>query len=705
MKNTVLFFFIIFSYQLFAQIFTNDDFIYTSPVNNSELILKKTEIILRPLHELKDSLKSNLDNFLITGSYTGIHNYTTYVNEKSNSFILKPIFPFSAGETVSIELKNKSKTKNGFKLEFQIALNHISKSTKMIEELFEQNAGTVYKTQSFSVINAVDDDLPDDMHYPIQTEINNPVSDKFYYLASWLFFAPHEPYLLVTDNSGNPVYYKKEDGSCYDFKRHPDGRMSYYKSNTKQFYLMNSNFEVYDTIICGYGYTTDLHELLFDENDHILIFSYDEQKYDMSNIVDGGDPEAIVTGIIIQELDHNREVIFQWRSWDHVQITDANESIDLTSPNVDYMHSNSICIDNDDNLLISSRHFSEITKIDRTTGEIIFRLGGKNNEFDFVNDDLQFTYQHDARRLPNGNISLFDNGNDHPEPFSSAKEYEIDEINKTANLVWDFSLTPSIWSKAICNHQKLPGGNRIISWGGYNNAAFTEVNDEGEILNNFVYDTNAASYRVYKDIWTPTYLTFSNDTINFGTVKKDTIVEQNIVLQNNTSNNITISSIKNNSSVFSLNITDSLRIPAFSADTIKVLFNSGLTEKTYNDTIKFYCDKIGERKTKWLRVKGIVSNVTSVEEIIQPDKITISDCYPNPFNSTTNFNVYLPQSEYTTIKVYDAIGNLVKELHNGTLTAGDHTFKLNDFHAASGIYFVNIHAGSVNTSRKILLLK
>ena len=37
-------------------------------------------------------------------------------------------------------------------------------------------------------------------------------------------------------------------------------------------------------------------------------------------------------------------------------------------------------------LMISSRHLNEITKISRTTGDIIWRFGGKNNQFTFVND-------------------------------------------------------------------------------------------------------------------------------------------------------------------------------------------------------------------------------------------------------------------------------------------------------------------------------
>ena len=50
----------------------------------------------------------------------------------------------------------------------------------------------------------------------------------------------------------------------------------------------------------------------------------------MDSIVDDGDPNAIVEGLIIQELNSDHEVVFEWKSWDHFNITD-NTYLDLTS--------------------------------------------------------------------------------------------------------------------------------------------------------------------------------------------------------------------------------------------------------------------------------------------------------------------------------------------------------------------------------------
>ncbi len=124
-------------------------------------------------------------------------------------------------------------------------------------------------------------------------------------------------------------------------------------------------------------------------------------------------------GEVIQELDAGHNVVFQWRTWDHYAITDATHE-DLTAATIDYVHANAIEIDADRNLLLSCRHMDEITKIDHVSGDILWRMGGKHNQFTFVNDSIGFSHQHALRRIANGDFTLFDNGNFHTPPFSRA---------------------------------------------------------------------------------------------------------------------------------------------------------------------------------------------------------------------------------------------------------------------------------------------
>jgi len=160
---------------------------------------------------------------------------------------------------------------------------------------------------------------------------------------------------------------------------------------------LNPYFEVIDTIRAANGMLADNHELIITPDNHKFLLVHDVQLVDMSVIVPGGNPAATVIGLIVQELDENDELVYQWRSWDHFEITDAAYRINLQGSIIDYVHGNSIDIDSDTTMVISSRNMDEVTKINRQTGEIIWRLGGKRNEFAFADSTQMFCHQHDAR--------------------------------------------------------------------------------------------------------------------------------------------------------------------------------------------------------------------------------------------------------------------------------------------------------------------
>ncbi len=228
---------------------------------------------------------------------------------------------------------------------------------------------------------------------------------------------------------------------------------------------------------------------------HAILFSYDPETVDMSQYVSGGKVNATVLGLIVQELDRGHNVVFQWRSWDHLSITDA-EGVDFTSQTVDYVHGNAIEVDTDGNLLISSRHMSEIIKINRQTGDIIWRWGGNNNEFQSVGDYTRFSYQHAVRRLPNGHILMFDNGNMRPEHFSRVVEYSLDEQNKVATFVWEYRHTPDVYGYAMGYADRRDDGTTLIGWGA-TNPSVTIVDQGKTALFEMSFSTGVYSYRAY----------------------------------------------------------------------------------------------------------------------------------------------------------------------------------------------------------------
>ena len=324
------------------------------------------------------------------------------------------------------------------------------------------------------------------------------------------FFAPNKPtFLLILDDEGELVYYKASTIANLvfaDFKVQPKGSLTYFEGFNNVtingvFQEMNSSYEMTQTWQPGIPYPADVHDLHLLPNGRALIMIYDIQSRDLSAY--GGLTNTQFIDTLIQEVDADRNVDFTWRASDHIPITNTYES--LTASFLDHSHGNAVELDYDGNILLSSRHLSEITKIDRLTGQIIWRLGGKENQFTFTNDD-GFSYQHDIRRLPNGHITLFDNGNQRvPPQYSRAVEYEIDESSKVITRVWEYRNTPEVYGSFMGNVQRLPNGNSMIGWGGPRSVG-TEVGPDG--TKRFELELNSATdgfiYRVFRFPWVGT---------------------------------------------------------------------------------------------------------------------------------------------------------------------------------------------------------
>jgi hypothetical protein len=308
-----------------------------------------------------------------------------------------------------------------------------------------------------------------------------------------------DQYLLILSSDGTPVFTKKTPNLTTDFKLQPNGTLTYFDSGNKVFYVLDSGYAIIDSYKCGNGYATDNHELLMLPNGHALLLGLDPQTVDMSKVVPGGNPSATVIGNVIQELDQNKNVVFQWRTFDHFQITDATHE-NLLAATIDYVHANGLESDNDGNILISSRHLDEITKIDRQTGSIIWRWGGKNNQFAFANDSRGFSHQHSIRRTPAGTLMMFDDGNFHAPRYSRAVEYLMDEQAKSVTLSWQFRHSPDVYGAALGSVQRLSSGNTFIGWGA-TSPAVTEVRPDGSVAYELRLPDSVVSYRAFRFPW------------------------------------------------------------------------------------------------------------------------------------------------------------------------------------------------------------
>lgn len=271
-------------------------------------------------------------------------------------------------------------------------------------------------------------------------------------------------YAVMIDRDAVPVWYKEFRDAVTDVQKHANGRYTAWSSTDGS----PSNFHEFDVmgrITGGYRASNQLetgpHELRLVNGGYVL-FGIEFRTMDLTAF--GGLPNASVRGIVVE---WQRGVqLFRWNTFDYFSVADAAPDISLTTATVNPWHGNAIEIDTDGNLLVSFRNMDEITKIHAQMGAILWRMGGRRNEFTFRNDPLNgFSHQHGIRRLSNGNIILFDNGNLHSPPQSRAVEYRLDEINKTADLVWEYRPSPPLYGFALGFAQRLSNGNTLICFG------------------------------------------------------------------------------------------------------------------------------------------------------------------------------------------------------------------------------------------------
>jgi hypothetical protein len=480
-----------------------EGFVLLSPLPGAKYVRPETTILVNCEHPV-DARDLQASVLKVSGSRTGSHDGTLIIAGTS-TFLFKPTQPFDWNETVTVNLDMATLQPGVAKQQtvsysFRTSRRKAPSITSFADEISNPGAqlpeeGTI---TGLTASAAVTDSVPST--FPLMTIFDRgDTSSGFLFLSNFDVPLTVKPYLMILRNDGSPVFYREMQNLCFDFKVQPNGQLTYYDTNDGVYYAMDSSYAVVDTFRAGNGYATDGHDLRILANGHALLMAADPEIVDMSKVIAGGDTAATVIGMIIQELDAQKNVVFQWRSWDHYQITDATHEI-LTSSIIDYVHGNSLELDADGNIIVSCRHMDEITKIDRQTGQILWRWGGKHNAFTFTNDTLGFSHQHAIRRIDNGNFTLFDNGNFHPFRYSRAVEYKLDVLKKTAKVVWQYRNSPSTYGTAMGNVQRLPNGNTLIGWGA-TNPSVTEVLPDGTKMYELRLPSKVFSYRAYRLAW------------------------------------------------------------------------------------------------------------------------------------------------------------------------------------------------------------
>jgi hypothetical protein len=165
------------------------------------------------------------------------------------------------------------------------------------------------------------------------------------------------------------------------------------------------------------------------------------------------------------------------------------------------VHLNSAGIDQDGDLLLSGRHSWAVYKVDRETGSVIWRLGGKRSDFE-LGPDAEFAFQHDVRRREDGAITMFDNAAGPPETReeSRALALTLDHEAGTAEVAGQIEHPDGGISDSQGGAQNLPNGHTFVGWG--SQPLFTEHDRDGRLLLSGRLAAGNDNYRAYRGRWT-----------------------------------------------------------------------------------------------------------------------------------------------------------------------------------------------------------
>jgi hypothetical protein len=313
---------------------------------------------------------------------------------------------------------------------------------------------------------------------------------------------------MIADNRGQPIWFQPLPGieAAADFRAQTyQGKpvLSYWRGTSRQgigtgeMVILDQSYRVIRRIRTANGFRPDLHEFRITPEGKAIIIAYPIVRQNLRPVK--GPRRGLVVDSVIQEIDIATGLVtFEWHSLGKIPL---EETLSQPRPGTpfDYAHANSVNPDLDGDFLMSARNTWAAYKIDRETGKILWRLGGKRSTFK-VAPAARFAWQHDVHRRADGAITVFDNSAFPPvRKFSRALAIRLDQGKRTASLISATAHPRKLLTATQGNQQTLPNGNFLVGWG--SQRQLTEYDPAGKVLFNAALSLGYESYRSYRIPW------------------------------------------------------------------------------------------------------------------------------------------------------------------------------------------------------------
>jgi len=161
-----------------------------------------------------------------------------------------------------------------------------------------------------------------------------------------------------------------------------------------------------------------------------------------------------------------------------------------------------------------------------------------------------------------------------------------------------------------------------------------------------------------------------------------------------------------------ISITDTLSENKYTIESWELLMTSlskaqYAMNRNYSYTVSAGDSLENAKNNLDLAIRSLVvsSNNVNEYEIPIPEQFILSQNYPNPFNPATTIGYQLPISGYSTLKVYNLLGQEVATIFDGIQSAGNYSVTFDASGLTGGIYLYQLKAGNFVENKKFILLK
>ena len=451
---------------------------------------------------VRGAAPAELRSLLVRGSRTGRHAGRLVAHSDGQGASFVPARPFAPGERVTVRAPLPILGARGRVATFRIARAPTAPAAPARAPPPQRRVRGAQRFRSRP-----------DLHPPGVAVRRNTVADA----PGSFFVSPKAgttpPGTMIVDGAGRLVWWHRvpRGQQAYDFRAqtfHGRPVATWWQGRFLGSFGAGEG-EIYDAALrriarvrAGNGYRADLHEFLLTPRNTALLVIYDTVRLDLSAV--GGRRGATVLEGVVQEVDVDTgAVLFEWHSLRDVPLRESYMPVPRARDEVyDYVHINSVALDADGDLLVSGRHTHAVYKIDRESGRIRWRLGGRRSSFR-MGPGAAFRWQHDARRRADGALTLFDNRARQPLKGvkSRALVLRLDETARTATVVQAIRHPRGLLGASQGNVQALPDGGMVVGWGG-RNPVFSQFDARGRLVFDARFrDTEAESYRAYRLPW------------------------------------------------------------------------------------------------------------------------------------------------------------------------------------------------------------